>query len=120
MRSLAEACVAYSVVIGRLFAQARDAFDRGEQPTDGRADRYEASLRFFMTPGSEELYERAMAMVQAYLTYVRSDPSKDDTAAAVDHYFVVQREFEAGIRSIVRRGKAARLPQPPRIPIANG
>ena len=43
---LSEASVAYAVVIGRLFARARDAYDRGQTPADERPERYEASLRF--------------------------------------------------------------------------
>jgi hypothetical protein len=117
---LSEASVAYAVVIGRLFAQVRDAFDSAEKPTDDRPDRYEASLRFFMTPGSEELYPTAMRIVGAYLDFARLDPSVDDQQAAADRYFEVQREFEAKIRDIVRRGSIGRPARLERISIPNG
>ena len=116
---LSEASVAYAVVIGRLFARARDAYDRGQTPADERPERYEASLRFFMTPGSEELYPTAMRVVQAYLTYARLNPSVDDVRAMADRYFEVQREFEAQMRAIVRRGTISKAVDTQRISVTN-
>jgi hypothetical protein len=117
---LSEASVAYAVVIGRLFARVRDSFDRGQTPAEERPERYEASLRFFMTPGSEELYPTAMKVVEAYRAYTRLNPSVDDVRTAADRYFVVQREFEAQIRAIVRRGTIGKAVEMPRISVTNG
>jgi hypothetical protein len=116
---LSEASVAYAVVIGRLFARARDSFERGETPTVERPERYEASLRFFMTPGSEELYPTAMKVVAAYLAYARTDPSADDARAAANRYFVEQREFEAQMRAIVRRGAIGKATETQRVSVTN-
>jgi hypothetical protein len=102
---LAEVSVAYAAVIGRLFAQARDAFERSERPAHQRPERAEASVRFFMTPGMEELYPHARGLMNAYLTYAALDPAAaKDRDNAMDVFFDIQRAFEEKVRKILRRG----------------
>jgi hypothetical protein len=104
VRRLAEAATGYAVIIGRLVADVRESLERGEAPVKRRADRYEASLRFFMTPGAEELYPEAMAIVNAYLAYAAVDPSQKERILETDNYFEAQKAFELKTRSIFRRG----------------
>ena len=102
---LAEVSVAYATLVGRLFAQARDAFDRNDRPALQRPERAEASVRFFMTPGMEELYPEARALMNAHLAYAASDPAAaNDLDDAVDTFFGAQRAFEAKVRQVLRRG----------------
>jgi len=101
---LAEVSIGYATVAGRLFARARDAFEKGDRPSSERPERYEASVRFFMTPGMEEVYPAAMALMNAYATYAAMDPAVDDMDAAVEAFFDAQRHFESGVRQIAQRG----------------
>lgn len=105
LERLSEAAVQYALVFGRLFGRARDARERGEPPKDERPDRYEASLRFFMTPGAEELYPAAMGIARAYLDYLRLDSTAENLVAGRERYKVAQRAFEARVRDILRRGR---------------
>ena len=102
---LSEAAVQYSLVFGRLFGRARDARERGEPPKDERPDRYEASVRFFMTPGAEELYPAALEIARAYLDYLRLEPTAENLTAGRERYKLAQRAFEARVRAVLRRGR---------------
>jgi hypothetical protein len=65
---LANAAVEFSVPIAHLVADIWDARDRHEPtariPSRGR--RYEASIRLYVTPGSEELRDFAESILNAY------------------------------------------------------
>jgi hypothetical protein len=116
---LAEAATAYAVVVGRLVAEARANLERGEAPVHQRAERYEASVRFFMTPGSEELYPAAMRVMKAYTTYALLRPPDTGRGAEIENYFITQRDFESLVRAVVRRGHIGKPIATQRIRIAN-
>ncbi|MDX3404606.1 hypothetical protein ACN6LC_006217 [Streptomyces violaceoruber] len=107
VNNLVEASAHLSSVYNRLCGELIDAAERAVPAGDVPAMdpvRYEASTRFFMTPGSEEIGAEAARLIRAYermrSTYGRSGSWE---AAREDHYSSV-RAFEGAVRRVRRRG----------------
>jgi hypothetical protein len=66
--------------------------------------RYEVTTRFFMTPGSEQLALQASRLVTSYEQLRASYGHQERWEAARNQHGLAVRDFEASVRSIMRRG----------------
>ncbi|MFY1673673.1 hypothetical protein ACN27G_27565 [Plantactinospora sp. WMMB334] len=107
VRALAEVAIAFSVQYGRHVGNLREAL-RGGVAASGHptpfSDRYEASTRFFMTPGSEELRDAAVTLIHEYQRLDARSPAKATTDTDFGPFSGAQKIFEAQVREIVARG----------------
>ena len=107
VQRLANAAVEFSVPIAHLVADIRDARDRHEPtariPSRGR--RYEASIRLYVTPGSDELRGFAEPILEAYWKLAKLPDDDPNIDQVTDEYFKAQIAFERKVRSIIQRGR---------------
>jgi hypothetical protein len=95
--------VQYTRLAGQLSdARVREGANTREAAV--RPERYEAIVRFFLTPGCEELREPATRMIRAYRAMVESIADDRLWQQHFDDFYVTQRTYEATVRSVVRRG----------------
>jgi hypothetical protein len=119
IRQLQEAAAALAVQYGRLVGEIRDARLSERDTTHMRhirPNRYEATIKFFMTPGSDALRPSATAMIRAYQMLVSLDAPAEDVESGFAEYFAAARKFEAEVRDIgmvraaINRGRLRSLP----------
>ncbi|MFE9203209.1 hypothetical protein [Micromonospora sp. NPDC007230] len=103
VRDLADAALSLAVQYGRHVGQLKDR-QRGVPTASDplSADRYEASTRFFMTPGSEELRKQALGLIREYRRL--SSQAVELTQEDFGQYMGKERAFEAAVQVVVRRG----------------
>jgi outer membrane murein-binding lipoprotein Lpp len=109
-----------AVQFGRLVAQIRDAQLRNDDVNKLRhlrPDRYEATVRFFMTPGADTLRESATAMIRAYQALVEERHEDSNFEGGFRTYFAAEQQFEAQVRKLtdLRRGRRNTRPKPPAV-----
>lgn len=108
VRRLVEASMGLAMLYTRMCGDVIDAKRRGD-PLDKLPsvppDRHAAVTRFFLTPGSEELREKATALMEAHRQLRASFDSAQEWAAAWSAYDASIREFEAAVRAVIRRGR---------------
>ncbi|MEH0827545.1 MULTISPECIES: hypothetical protein [unclassified Micromonospora] len=105
VRDLADAAIGLAVQYGRHVGQLKDG-QRGLLTASDplSADRYEASTRFFMTPGCEELREQALGLIREYQR-LSARAAELLTYDDFGQYLGKERAFEAAVQVVVRRGR---------------
>ncbi|GAA2264040.1 hypothetical protein GCM10010104_71180 [Streptomyces indiaensis] len=108
VNKMVEVSAHLSSVYNRLCGELIDAAERAAPAADVPVTdpvRYEASTRFFMTPGSEQISAEAARLIRAY-EQMRSAYGRSGSweAAREEHYSSV-RAFEGAVRAVRRRGR---------------
>ncbi len=108
LSKLVEASAHLSSTYNRLCGELIDASERevpaSEVPSPDPL-RYEASTRFFMTPGSEQISAEASQLIRAYERMRGTYGHASSWGAAREAHYSAVRAFEASVRTVRRRGR---------------
>ncbi|MFF3932814.1 hypothetical protein [Streptomyces hirsutus] len=108
VNTLVEVSAHLSSTYNRLCGELIDAAERAVPVVDLPVTdplRYEASTRFFMTPGCEQVGAEAARLIRAYEQLRSAYGRAESWEAAREAHYSSVRSFEAAVRAVRRRGR---------------